>query len=87
LGSLWKIFLRRGFFNGWDEKKFRTAGIPSVSQKEIDALQAAMGGDEYKTDETNKRFDDLRTAGHGRASLIRQEIMIGVQGRNQKGAA
>lgn len=74
-----EMFLRRGFFQEWDEKRFHKMGIQSVSQKEIGALQAAMALDDYKNDPTNQLFDSLRTAAHGRASLVQQELMIGVR--------
>lgn len=72
-----ELFIRRGFFRGWTAEQFSNAGILSVAQKEIDALQAAMGTDEYKA--ANADSEALRTAAHASASLIRDELLLGTR--------
>lgn len=70
-----EIFLRRGFFKGWDEKKFRKAGIKSVTQREIDALQAALETDAYK--DADKAFGELLAGASERAGALKTELLVG----------
>jgi MoxR-like ATPase len=73
-----EIFLRRGFFEGADEQWFKDHGIKTISQQEIDALQAAMLSDDYA--EKDGKFGNLRSEAHDRAMEIKRSLMIGVGG-------
>ena len=70
-----EIFLRRGFFHGWDEDTFRSLGIQSITKREIDALQAAQGTDEYKNADT--RFGKLLQGAKDRVSGLKASLLVG----------
>lgn len=42
-----EIFIRRGFFRGWNRAKFKTFGIGDISQLELDTLLGEMGKDTF----------------------------------------
>ena len=73
---LTEIFLRRGFFEGWKAEDFAAKGIRTVSQKEIDALQANKGSEEYMN--ANAKFNDLLGSAHQGADQIRKGLMVGM---------
>ena len=75
-----EIFIRRGFFADWSEKDFKKTGIYSVSQRELDALQAQIDTEEYKN--ANKAFDEIREKASERASLVRDELLIGTKAQH-----
>ncbi|MEK7102403.1 MAG: AAA family ATPase, partial [Patescibacteria group bacterium] len=72
-----ELFIRRGFFVGWKENQFKEMNVASISAKELDALQAATGTDDYKN--ANSVFDKLREQAHAQASLMRDELLIGTK--------
>lgn len=77
-----EIFIRRGFFQGWNEKQFTKTGIQNIGQQELDALQAAALTDDYKT--ANAVTDQLRAGAHEHASLARAELLIGTDAGKKK---
>lgn len=74
---LTEIFIRRGFFAGWDEARFRAAGVASVSQRELDALQVAL--DDFKKNDT---WAATSSDVEQRADAIRGTMMIGNRALN-----
>lgn len=70
-----ELFLRRGFFKGWDAKKFEKMGISGVTQAEINALHVNIG----KFNDVDVRFGTLLKEAAGRASLIKAELLVGTK--------
>jgi MoxR-like ATPase len=69
-----ELFIRRGFFQRWSAKRFRDAGVASVSQKEIDALQAALTSDEFKAQD---KWSDAMKDMEARAGMIQSAMLVG----------
>lgn len=72
-----EIFIRRGFFQGWDQKRFERAGIRTIVQDELNALQATQQTPAYINE--NKAINDLLAQAHGRSALIRESLLIGTE--------
>ena len=72
-----EIFLRRGFFANWKQDKFEAEGIHTISQNELDVLQAQMKTPEYAT--INTAYDQIRSSASTHASLIRDQLLIGTK--------
>jgi MoxR-like ATPase len=74
---LTELFLRRGFFKGWKEADFRSAGVQNVSQREINALTAAMDTDDYK--QADSAFGELLETASKNMKVLKQNLMLEVQ--------
>lgn len=72
-----EIFIRRGFFQDWDEIKFREAGVQGVANREIKALQAAMLTDQFKT--SDKKYADLLETAEESITSLKSSLLLGVK--------
>ncbi len=72
-----EIFIRRGFFQGWSETKFKTAGISSISKAELDALQAARTSTTSGYQAANQKYDDLLREADTRSSALKSDLLVG----------
>lgn len=73
-----EIFLRRGFFQNWTAQKFAEYGIKSISEKEIETLQAAQQTDEYRA--ANNTFDEVIARAKQNAEEVKMGLMVGIPG-------
>jgi len=53
-----EIFIRRGFFKGWDAERLHNMGIESVTQKQLDALHGALTDESRNVDDPYKDIHD-----------------------------
>ncbi len=70
-----ELFIRHGFFSDWDEKKFVSYGITSVSESNIKALRAQFGTDEYK--QVTAAQNAVAEPARARAKEIKGAMLVG----------
>ncbi len=70
-----EIFLENGFFQGWDERRFREHHVVAVEDEDIQTIQGIMNEDEYRK---NDPFHEIREEAHTRAGGdIRSMLFLG----------
>ncbi|HEU0051435.1 MAG TPA: AAA family ATPase, partial [Patescibacteria group bacterium] len=77
-----EIFIRCGFFKTWKEAQFKKIGIFTISQKELDDLQATMQTEDYL--KANDAMDKLLKTAEENAAKMGTGLMVGNIGRQKK---
>ena len=70
-----ELFIRRGFFKGWNAKKFAEYGIHSLNDQNINTLLAQVDTDEYRV--ANADVDAVVESARERADHIKRAMLIG----------